>query len=94
MAKKTFRGGIDSVLGEVSREESPAPVKRKPDAPQPGEKRATFHIAEEMLDKVKAIAYWERLTIKEVVNEAFANYVVNYEQSKGTIQPIPKKRSP
>ena len=91
MGKKTFRGGIDSVLGEVNREEPPAKAKRKPDAPQPGEKRATFHIAEDLLSKVKAIAYWERLTIKEVVNEAFANYVANYEQNKGIIQPIPKK---
>ena len=92
MGKKTFRGGIDSVLGEVSQEETPLKEKRKPDAPQPGEKRATFHIAEDLLEKVKAIAYWERLTIKEVVNEAFDNYVANYEQNKGAIQPIPKKQ--
>ena len=92
MAKKTFRGGIDSVLGEASREESSVQAKRKPDAPQPGEKRATFHINEEMLEKVKAIAYWERLTIKEIVNDAFANYIAKYEQEKGAIEPIPKKR--
>ena len=97
MSKKSFRGGIDTILGESNQDEvqvkSESLVKttRKPDAPQPGEKRATFHISENTLEKVKAIAYWERLTIKEVVNDAFADYVAKYERKQGTIESIPKK---
>ncbi|MGK7898856.1 MAG: hypothetical protein AB4372_35880 [Xenococcus sp. (in: cyanobacteria)] len=91
MAKKTFRGGIDSVLGESNVEKATTQTKRKPDAPQPGEKRATFHINEELLEKIKAIAYWDRLTIKEIVNDAFAKYVESYEKKNGVIESIPKK---
>ncbi len=92
MSKKSFKGGIATVLGEVSPEkETESPGKRKPDAPKPGETRATFLIAEEQLSKIKAIAYWERLKIKEVVKEALANYIQEYERQQGEVQPIPKR---
>ena len=90
MSKKSFSGGIDALLGESQPKETKP--KRKPDAPQPGERRATFHINEDILDKVKAIAYWERLTIKKVVNEAFADYVAKYERKQGKIESIPKRK--
>lgn len=35
-----------------------------------GETRATFIINEESLESLKALAYWERLTIKDVLSQA------------------------
>jgi hypothetical protein len=39
--------------------------------------RATFIVKEEQLEKLKAVAYWERITVKEVIEEAFTLYLQN-----------------
>jgi hypothetical protein len=56
---------------------------------KPGETRATFIVQETTLDKIKAVAYWDRCNIKEVINIAFEAYIKDYEQKKGPIQTIP-----
>ncbi len=37
--------------------------------------RATFILREEYLERIKAIAYWQRKNIKEVVDEVLENYL-------------------
>jgi len=56
-----------------------------------GEERRTYIVLGENAEKLDAIAYWDRLTIKEVVNAAFADYVAKYEKKHGPIKPVPKK---
>ncbi len=36
----------------------------------PGESRATFIVNEMQLEKLKAVAFWDRVSIKEVMHEA------------------------
>lgn len=50
--------------------------------------RATFIVEEEQLDKVKALAYWERKQIKDVVGEALEEYIRKYEKVHGAIKPL------
>jgi len=99
MSKKSFTGGLNSLLGDQ-------PEKPKRGRPQTStreitkssqegtkenETRATFIINEELLDKLKAIAYWDRLLIKDVVNTALQEAVSKYEKKNGVIKPIPEK---
>jgi hypothetical protein len=49
--------------------------------------RATFIMREDNLEKVKDFAYWERLQIKEVIDEALENYF-----SEKKIRKRPEKR--
>jgi hypothetical protein len=51
-----------------------------------GETRATFIVNEELLDKLKAIAYWDRELLKETINKALLEYV-----SKKKIKPRPEE---
>lgn len=37
--------------------------------------RGTFILKKNHLEKIKALAYWERKTIKEVMNEALESYL-------------------
>lgn len=37
--------------------------------------RATFILRKHHLEKIKELAYWERKTIKEVVDEALGSYL-------------------
>ncbi|MFP4528860.1 MAG: hypothetical protein ACLFQX_09940 [Candidatus Kapaibacterium sp.] len=99
MSKKDFKGGLDSLLGskpgnKKKEKSGPQPTTENKSADnQPPEKetRATFIINEELLDKMKAIAYWERLRIKDVANMAFEDAVRKYEDERGEIKPIPEK---
>lgn len=99
MSKKDFTGGLKSLLGELP--EKPKlgrPVintriitKSSQEGTKENETRATFILNEFLLDKIKALAYWEREKIKDVVSEALMQAVKNYESKNGEIKPIPVK---
>jgi hypothetical protein len=101
MSKKDFTGGLDSLLGgsitppeKTDPKPRPGTARKKADKPpkeatrQP-EIRATFIIKEETITRLKAIAYWDRVLIKDVINEALEAYLNKYEKTKGSIKPIP-----
>lgn len=83
MSKKNFTGGLSSLLGDQP--ETPKrgrPVtqtkeitKSSQEGTKENETRATFIINEELLDKLKAIAYWDRVLVKDVLNTALQEYV-------------------
>jgi hypothetical protein len=54
-----------------------------------GETRATFIVQEDALEKIKAIAYWDRKNIKDVLQTALEMYISQYESKNGSIQLIP-----
>ena len=41
----------------------------------PGETRATIILKEELLEQLKAIAFWERLKIKDLCEEILSSYI-------------------
>lgn len=100
MSKKDFTGGLNSLLGEQpEKPKRGRPVtqtkeitKSSQEGTKENETRATFILNEELLEKVKAIAYWDRVLIKDVVNTALQEIVVKYEKKNGDIKPIPKKQ--
>lgn len=53
-----------------------------------GEIRATFIVNEGILEKIKSISYWERIKIKQVVNEALNEYITKYEKKQGKVKEI------
>lgn len=99
MSKKNFTGGLNSLLGDQpEKPKRGRPVtqtkeitKSSQEGTKENETRATFIINEELLEKLKAIAYWDRVLIKDVVNTALQETVAKYEKKNGEIKPIPKK---
>jgi len=99
MSKKNFTGGLNSLLGDQpEKPKRGRPVtqtkeitKSSQEGTKENETRATFIINEELLDKLKAIAYWDRVLIKDVINTALQETVAKYEKKNGDIKPIPKK---
>ena len=67
-------------------------TKSSQEGTKENETRATFIINEELLEKLKAIAYWDRVLIKDVINTALQENVDKYEKKNGDIKPIPKKK--
>jgi hypothetical protein len=99
MSKKNFTGGLNSLLGEkpekAKRGRPVTQTKEITKSSQQGTKeketRATFIVDEELLDKIKAVAWWDRLQIKDVVNTALKNHINNYEKKNGVIDTTPIK---
>jgi len=119
MSKKSFTGGLGSLLGETTSKITPEGAKKfldtmkeeidKPkkvgrpqtqfkeitkssqEGTKEGETRATFIVKEELLDKLKALAYWERSMLKGVINSALQEAIDKYEKKNGFIKAIPKK---
>ena len=99
MSKKDFTGGLNSLLGDQpEKPKRGRPVtqtkeitKSSQEGTKEKETRATFIVNEDLLEKLKAIAYWDRILIKDVINTALQEAVVKYEKKNGDIKPIPKK---
>jgi hypothetical protein len=103
MAKKNFSGGLNSLLGEPKQVERPA-EQAEPKAPKKEitktsqigtkekETRATFIVNEDLLEKMKSLAYWDRILIKDIVNTAFEEHIARYEKKNGEIKEMPKKQ--
>ena len=53
---------------------------------RPGWTRATFIVRDETLQKLKAVAYWDRKELKRVVEEAFQSYLAGKK-----VEPIPQE---
>lgn len=100
---KSFKGGLDTLLGEQPKKQ---PTAKKPGRPKTstrvitkssqegikeGYTRATFIVKEALLDKLKAIAYWDRALIKDMTGTALEDYIARYEKKHGSIKPIPKR---
>lgn len=93
MAKKKIQG-LDGLLKKTTPPETDVkkeePKKEKKEPPKSsskigtkiGETRATFIVNEELLDAIKALALWERASIKEVIKEALQDYVEKQDDQK------------
>lgn len=99
-------GALFNEVNELLRQSPGGEVKQKTGRPQvvkkeitntaeegtlPGEIRATFILGKDLLSKVKALAYWERKKIKDVVITALSEHVSRYEKKNGEIKPMPEK---
>ena len=99
MSKKNFTGGLSSLLGDQpEKPKKGRPVtqtkeitKSSQEGTKENETRATFIVNEELLEKLKAVAYWERRMIKEVIASALEETVDKYEKKNGPVKLIPKK---
>jgi len=100
MAKKTFAGGLNSLLesSNTAKSNRGRPTTRTKEITKssqentrPDETRATFIVKEALLEKLKGIAYWERAMIKDIINTAIEDAVNKYEKKNGPVKKIPKK---
>ena len=84
MAKKSFKSGTDEILGVQAPHQS-IQTKEKEDKT---EARTTIVTKSHQINKLKAIAFWDRKSLKEVFEEAISMYLDNYEKQNGEIKNI------
>jgi len=77
MSKKNFSGSIDSLFQKNEQE----PIKEPNDKSKLEETestRTTIIVNIATYDKIKAIAYWERKSIKVIIEKAFQQILRQY----------------
>lgn len=52
--------------------------------------RATFIMREDLLEKFKDVAYWDRKPVKELFDEMLQKYIAHRQKKDGTIKSRPK----
>ncbi len=72
--------GINSLIPEEEPEHNPQKTIK------PSKNiRTSYIIEEETLNKIKNIAYWDRLTVTDIINKSLKDYIKRYENEKGNI---------
>lgn len=67
------------------------PTKAAAKNTKPGEERYIIIAKVELIQKMKDLAYWDRMNIKEVYEEAINDRIAKYEKKHGPLKPVPKK---
>jgi len=57
-----------------------------------GYTRKTYIVNEDLSNKIDAISYWDRASIKDVVFDMQSNFVKAWEKKNGPLKPIPGKK--
>lgn len=99
MSKKDFTGGVKALFGDQPekkkmgrpRTQFKEITKSSQEGTKEGETRATFVVNEALLEDIKAMAYWDRVLIKDIVNTALQEARVKFIKKNGDLKPIPKK---
>lgn len=84
MGKKTFKvpvGGINTLLGENTTPSSTASKQaaRATVRDEPEDIRVTMILPEDLVERLKAAAYWQRIQIRQAVEEAIADYLKKHK---------------
>lgn len=82
MAKKSFKNGINEILGILEEKE----ITKISNNEKIYEPRTNVVIKSIHLDKLKSVAYWERKTLKTIIDDALSMYIKNYEETNGEIK--------
>jgi hypothetical protein len=73
--RKNFAKGIEAFLGEQDRSHEKPIVQKM--TRKNVETRTTFILDIELLELVKALAYWERKPLKQIVKNALKDYLTS-----------------
>jgi hypothetical protein len=71
--RKNFAKGIEAFLGEQDRLNEKPTIQKL--TRKNVETRTTFILEVELLELIKALAYWERKSLKQIVKSALKDYL-------------------
>jgi len=83
MAKKDFKKGIDGLLQPSTPGKGTDKKKKKLDS---NHVKATYYLDEQVLNQIKAIAYYERKAIGQVISEVLKKYASRYKNLEEAVK--------
>lgn len=96
MAKRRALGGnvLEEVAGLKGKAPAKAPASKAPPAEKktPAKARQSYYMDPENIEKVRALAWWTRVTVSDVVNQAVREYSERQEKKGESFAPVNKVR--
>ena len=98
MRKKLNIGGFDGLLGDTIEEtkkvgrpttQTKEVVNKSERGTLPGEIRSTYIVRKDQVEKIKRLAYWESVKIKDILIQAIDELINRYESKNGELKEIP-----
>lgn len=91
--KPNFKGSLTDLI-DTMKEETPELKAARPKSAKglrEGLNRFSIVLPVEMMDQLRAVAYWNQLTIKDVISQFLENGLDQYKAKHGEPAPIPEK---
>lgn len=82
MNKKNFKTSFDDLLGDAKSQNINQTNKNKSSLK---EQKVNFIVKSDQFDKLKAISFLERTTMKNILNKALTSFFETYEKDHGKI---------
>ena len=80
MSKKSFAGGFNTLLGETTTPSAAASKHAARTAGmEPADTRITLVLPVELVEKLRAAAYWQHMLIREAMEEAITDYIKKHK---------------
>jgi hypothetical protein len=80
MAKKDFKQGLDFLIQNTKENIENPKVTDKEKTEESGSQKATYYFNSRNLNTIKAIAWYDRKPIGQVIDEALSLYIKNYSE--------------
>ena len=81
MVKKNFTGGIDSLF-QSSKKEVPKEITVNKEKESSSYSRTTIIVNDDTYEKINAAAFWERKSIKDIIEGGFNDILSKYSLEK------------
>lgn len=93
MAKKpNFKESLNGIIDDMK--ETPTTATERPKSARglrEGLNRFSIVLPMDILETLRAVAYWNNLTVKEVITQFLESGIDRYQKRHGEIKPVPSK---
>jgi hypothetical protein len=80
MKKKSFLKGIDSIFGSTTHNLKLSSKLESNQKANQATQKTTLYLDPKLYTKIKAIAYWERISMAQYINRALKNAIDSHDE--------------
>ena len=92
MAKKpNFKESLNGIIDDMK--ETPTTATERPKSARglrDGLNRFSIVLPIDVLDKLRAVAYWNNMSVKDVITQFLESGIDRYQKRHGEIKPVPQ----
>lgn len=91
--KPNFKASVTDLIDDMNGNQATPQGERPKSARglRDGLNRFSIVLPIEILDKLRAVAYWNNLSVKEVITQFLESGIDRYQKRHGEIKPVPSK---
>ena len=92
MAKKPdFKASVTDIIDDMKETSTPGDRPKSAKGLRDGLNRFSIVLPMDILERLRAVAYWNNLTVKDVITQFLESGLERYVKKHGEIKPVPEK---